>query len=636
MSLVGALRASLTLDSAEFVKGSKRAQNSSDKLKSNLATLSGTMKKVGIALAAAGAGLAYAIKGQLNYIDQIGDMAEKLGVPVKEMSRLAYAAKAVGVPLETLEMAIGKLSKGMADAADGTGPAAEVFKKLGVDVLDSTGKMRESEAVLQDLSDRLVAMPDGAAKTAMAMELFGKSGAEMLLMLNNGGEGLRVLTAEAKKMGMEITEEQAKSAGNFSNNIERLKTLAGGLGLKLAAALAPALESITNWLIKFVTDDFPRFMAAAQQLFADIGAKLSGWATSVSETFGQIGTWMAQTWADIKNTIGGAIDFVSQKWVEFVAQLQAAVDTAKAVGAAIRDAMTVTPMAPGGGFEGGGGGGGKSGGGGLVPSSYTNGAAAADGTVEGFKTRLSERMGEITAAADGLTRAVKDRWQIASPSRVFHEIGGHLSEGLAQGIAENKPMVDQAMNELGDGIEGKADSLASKLESFKSSFQNAFVGLVTGAQSFKEAIGQIASQLAKMAAEAAFQQLFGNLFKGGGLLGNIFGFADGGAFGNGRVMAFANGGIVNGATAFGMQGGLGVMGEAGPEAIMPLARGKGGKLGVVAQGGVASRMDIHIHENPMFAARVEGIADDRAVAVTRSYDREVAPQSRNRHPRERG
>jgi hypothetical protein len=70
------------------------------------------------------------------------------------------------------------------------------------------------------------------------------------------------------------------------------------------------------------------------------------------------------------------------------------------------------------------------------------------------------------------------------------------------------------------------------------------------------------------------------------LMGSILPFAAGGAFSAGRVMPFANGGIVSQATAFPMRGGhTGVMGEAGPEAILPLARGPDGKLGVAAGGG---------------------------------------------------
>lgn len=70
-----------------------------------------------------------------------------------------------------------------------------------------------------------------------------------------------------------------------------------------------------------------------------------------------------------------------------------------------------------------------------------------------------------------------------------------------------------------------------------------------------------------------------------GLLSGMMPFEKGGAFTQGRVMPFAKGGIVSGPVSFPMRGGRGLMGEAGPEAIMPLARGADGRLGVQASGG---------------------------------------------------
>ncbi|MCE6950332.1 phage tail tape measure protein [Cereibacter sphaeroides] len=71
----------------------------------------------------------------------------------------------------------------------------------------------------------------------------------------------------------------------------------------------------------------------------------------------------------------------------------------------------------------------------------------------------------------------------------------------------------------------------------------------------------------------------------GSVLGGLMPFARGAAFSQGRVMPFAKGGVVAGATSFPMRGATGLMGEAGPEAILPLARGADGRLGVQAGGG---------------------------------------------------
>jgi len=115
----------------------------------------------------------------------------------------------------------------------------------------------------------------------------------------------------------------------------------------------------------------------------------------------------------------------------------------------------------------------------------------------------------------------------------------------------------------------------------------------------------IISQIARMIAQQWVEQLFGSMGGGGGggggMMGGImslFGFAKGGVFDGGNVMTFANGGVVGGPTFFPMGGKMGLMGEAGPEAIMPLRRGPDGKLGVSMTGGGGNTSNITVNVAP--------------------------------------
>lgn len=115
-------------------------------------------------------------------------------------------------------------------------------------------------------------------------------------------------------------------------------------------------------------------------------------------------------------------------------------------------------------------------------------------------------------------------------------------------------------------------------------------GLVQDGDSLSEAVRTVFKSVMDAAYDAAVTPVtdhFASLIARGvgGLFSGLMPFADGAGFAQGRVMPFANGGIVSQATAFPMRGGMGVMGEAGPEAIMPLARGADGKLGVRGAGG---------------------------------------------------
>jgi len=121
--------------------------------------------------------------------------------------------------------------------------------------------------------------------------------------------------------------------------------------------------------------------------------------------------------------------------------------------------------------------------------------------------------------------------------------------------------------------------------SFAATMSNSFASAIVSGRRFSDVLRSLGQSLARMTLSAAMRPLFSAI--GGGLTG-IFGSASGNAFSAGRVRAFANGGVVGGPALFPMRGGMGLMGEAGPEAIMPLARGPDGKLGVRSQGGGAS------------------------------------------------
>ena len=130
--------------------------------------------------------------------------------------------------------------------------------------------------------------------------------------------------------------------------------------------------------------------------------------------------------------------------------------------------------------------------------------------------------------------------------------------------------------------------------------RRAFDGLVFDGERLSDVLGQVGRSMLDAAYSAAIRPVTGHL---GGLLGEgvqsllngLLPMAQGGAFVQGRVMPFAQGGVVSGPVRFPMRGGAGLMGEAGPEAIMPLTRGADGKLGVHAQGGGGRPVQVVMH-----------------------------------------
>lgn len=140
-------------------------------------------------------------------------------------------------------------------------------------------------------------------------------------------------------------------------------------------------------------------------------------------------------------------------------------------------------------------------------------------------------------------------------------------------------------------LRSEMQDLSKLADSFSNKLVGAFAGAIIHGRNLSDVMKGLVLSLSQTALSAALKPV-------GNLLGNLFSNALANANGNvisaGRVTPFASGGIVNSPVLFPMRGGAGVMGEAGPEAIMPLARGADGKLGVRTTGGGTTHVTVNI------------------------------------------
>lgn len=183
----------------------------------------------------------------------------------------------------------------------------------------------------------------------------------------------------------------------------------------------------------------------------------------------------------------------------------------------------------------------------------------------------------------------------------FDELGGQAealedSLGAAAGMAAD---FDSELRRMRESLAGTGRDVATLEKGLSKGLRRAFDGVVFDGLKLSDALETIARSMVQTTYSAAIKpitnQVGGLLAKGvGSLVEGILPFADGAAFSQGRVTPFASGGVVSGPVSFPMRGGMGLMGEAGPEAIMPLARGTDGKLGVRGGGGGAVNVVMNI------------------------------------------
>jgi len=247
---LGEIFVSLGLSTASFTKNlndaKKLAFGNSKEIERSFQIMG---KAVVAASAAIGTALIAMTRAGINTAAQFHDLSQSTGVTVETLSSLAVAAKTAGLDTQTLATLLGKLAKNMFQAAAGSKEQAQAFQRLGVQVRDSSGGLRSIEDVLGDVAERFVAMEDGAGKTALAMQLFGKSGMAMIPLLNEGKSGLAAMTEQAKRLGLVISSDTAKAADRFNDDLDILKKQLEAVGIGIASEILPNLTKMSGGLL---------------------------------------------------------------------------------------------------------------------------------------------------------------------------------------------------------------------------------------------------------------------------------------------------------------------------------------------------------------------------------------------------
>jgi uncharacterized protein YdaT len=244
MATIGNLSVVIDADTTGLASGLATANKHTNEFQNKLGALADKLKVVGPIAAAAGAAFALnMVKSVADAADALGDLSERTGIAVEDLSRLQYMAQLSGSSAESMNAAIIKLSKGMADG----NPA---FEAMGVAVKNADGSLRSQSDVLNDIADKFTTYRDGTAKAALAMQLFGKSGAEMVGVLNQGSAGIKALADESDRLGNTISTKTAQQAARFNDNLDKLSVAAGGVARTISGPLIEALADLTGGLFE--------------------------------------------------------------------------------------------------------------------------------------------------------------------------------------------------------------------------------------------------------------------------------------------------------------------------------------------------------------------------------------------------
>jgi hypothetical protein len=189
------------------------------------------------------------VKSSVEYSEQLYVLSQRTGISVEALSQLNYAAGQVDMSIEELANGVKFLERNAYNAEQGNIKLESAFRNLGVSVKDSNGQLKTGTELLMAMADKFKNMPDGPQKTAIAMQLMGRSGIDMIPILNQGSAAIKEMAAQADELGATVSKEADQSFKSFGDDVKSMDTALGGLTRTISAGVIPVIDN----LVKFIT-----------------------------------------------------------------------------------------------------------------------------------------------------------------------------------------------------------------------------------------------------------------------------------------------------------------------------------------------------------------------------------------------
>lgn len=456
----------VTIDLIVDPKGAITGLNVASDESSKFTGLLGNLGRIGATAVAAVATAAVAAAGALtaatvsagNYADEILEAATKTNLGTDELQAYRYAAEQMDVSFETFTSSQGRMVKAMEAATSGTGPAAEAFSALGLSVTDSSGNLVDSTDLYWQAIDALGSVTNETERTALAQQIFGKSGAEMNAIIAKGSEGFAALSEEARKNGAIMSGEQLEALGAFDDKMQGLTSTVDAAKNALGLTLLPILDQLagdgTSALGEFSSAllEADGDISKAGPAFETLGTNVAGVLTNAIPKILEVGT----------SLVSGLVQGIVNKAPELIKA---------AVPLVVKFAAGIV---------------------GLLPSILDAGIKVLVAVVQGITSALPQLVPVAVVAIRGLVDALLDNLPLLLSSAIelivalatalvdnlpmLIETGIALVVGLAVGIIEALP---QLIEKLPTIIEGIITALVGAIPQLVMAGVQLFIALVS-------------------------------------------------------------------------------------------------------------------------------------------------------------
>lgn len=281
-----------------------KASGLGDKLKTGIATAAKWGTAIGAGVVAVSAGVMKLAMNSAATADEVDKMSQKIGISKQAYQEWNYVLGQNGMEISSLQMGMKTLVTQMDGVVNGSASSAKAFETLGLSVTDSTGAMKDQETMMKEVLLALADMPNGTEKARLATELFGRSGSELMPLLNQGSGAIEELTERSHELGLIMSDEMVDAGVVLGDTMDDVKQAFGMVATELGAGLMPIVQTALDWVLVHM----PEIKQIVSEVMTTIGALISALTPIIQAVFEGIGVlWETM----LKPVLDGIITFLT-------------------------------------------------------------------------------------------------------------------------------------------------------------------------------------------------------------------------------------------------------------------------------------------------------------------------------------
>ncbi|MGN0339527.1 MAG: hypothetical protein ACI4D0_03425, partial [Lachnospira sp.] len=328
-TLVGSIAVNGAKEAKSDISGvSQEAEKSHSKLASGIKTAAKWGAGIATSAVAAGAAVVGFATKATGTCDTVDKMSQKIGISRQAYQELDFICSQSGMSVDSLQAGMKTLTSAMDGAAGGTKSNIEMFNKLGVSVTDSNGELRSQEDVLWETLSALQGVENQTEKARLATQLFGKSGSEMMPLLNGASGSIEEMKKQANDLGLVLDDTTIDAGVHLTDAMDQVQRSLSAAATSVAGELMPVVQAFCEWLtsnmptiqnvlgtvISITRNGIEVIVGIINEVAPYIQSTISSISSFIMSTIGGCTTTSEGFFRSMQNTFSSVISALPEIW----------------------------------------------------------------------------------------------------------------------------------------------------------------------------------------------------------------------------------------------------------------------------------------------------------------------------------